>query len=377
MRFAFVLFSYFPYGGLQQDMVKILNACRQRKVEVTIYCMDWEGEIPLGAKVVLLSGQGITRVARREWFVEQMLEATVNKYDLVIGFNRMPGLDFYYGADYCFAAKAYDHRNFLYRLTARAKQYLEYETAVFGKDEDTICLLLSPSQVKEFRSYYHTPKDRLIMLPPGIKMDRRAGPDATAKRMVLRYELGISQDDFLILQIGSAFKTKGLDRSLRAYASLPKELRKRCHFYVVGEDAPEKYLAMAERLEVQKHFRILNGRSDIPEFLQAADLLIHPSVRESAGMVILEAIVAGLPVLTTDTCGYAFHVEKAEAGMVCPSPFEQETLNKNLLEMISGNELETWKKNGIAYGQQHDLYSMPQTVAALLVQTASSYQEIA
>lgn len=375
MKFAIVLYSYFPYGGLQQDLLKILKACRQKNISVTIFCMEWEGDKPLNAKVVILPSQGFTKTAKRDFFVEQMLEATLDRYDLVLGFNKMPGLDYYYAADYCFAEKAHNERSFLYRLTSRAKQYLDFEEAVFGKDQQTVSLLLTPQQKEEFIRHYHTENDRLILLPPGIKKDRMAGNDAPIKRRQMRHELSIPPGDLLLLQIGSSFKTKGLNRSLKAFAALPKELRRRTWFFVVGEDAPEKYLKEAERLGVVKHFKIINGSSQVPELLLAADLLIHPSLKESAGMVILEAIVSGLPVLTTSSCGYAFHVEQAQAGVVCPMPFQQEFLNQQLETMLLSDDRHIWKANGIAYGQAQDLYSMPQTVVNLLVQAAQSYSQ--
>jgi len=189
----------------------------------------------------------------------------------------------------------------------------------------------------------------------------------------MRYELSVAPDELLLLQIGSSFKTKGLNRSISAFATLPKEIRDRTRFVVVGEDVPEKYLNEARRIGIEKRLKIISGSSQVPELLLAADLLIHPSLKESAGMVILEAIVAGLPVLTTSSCGYAFHVEKAQAGIVCPMPFQQEYLNKQLETMLVSEERSTWKANGIAYGQEQDLYSMPQTVVNLLVQGARSY----
>jgi UDP-glucose:(heptosyl)LPS alpha-1,3-glucosyltransferase len=100
--------------------------------------------------------------------------------------------------------------------------------------------------------------------------------------------------------------------------------------------------------------------------MQGADILLHPSVHESAGMVLLEAIVAGLPVLTTANCGYAFHVERAEAGIVCPEPFEQSRLNAALVYMLEGDR-SAWTLHGIQYGQQHNLYSMPEAAAAILL----------
>ncbi|MDG2090766.1 MAG: glycosyltransferase family 4 protein [Gammaproteobacteria bacterium] len=375
MKFAIVLYAYFPFGGLQQDLLKILKACRARQIDVTIFCMEWEGERPLSAEIIVLPTQGYNKVSKREYFVEEMLMATSDNYDLIIGFNKMPGLDFYYAADYCFAEKARNERSFLYRLTPRAKQYMNYEKAVFGKGQETVSLLLSPQQREEFIKHYQTEDERLILMPAGIKKDRMAGSDAQIRRRRMRFELSVAEGELLLLQIGSAFKTKGLNRSLLAFAALPKELRSRTRFIVIGEDSPEKYLKEAERLGISRRLKIISGSSEVPELLFAADLLIHPSLKESAGMVILEAIVAGLPVLTTSSCGYAFHVEKAEAGKVCPMPFQQEYLNKQLEAMLLSEEKSVWKSNGISYGQKQDLYSMPQTVVNLLVQAAHSYSQ--
>ena len=81
---------------------------------------------------------------------------------------------------------------------------------------------------------------------------------------------------------------------------------------------------------------------------------------------MLEATIAGLPVLTTDTCGYAFHIEKAQSGLVCTSPFNQLDLNVNLTRMLNSLNEEKWSENGLAYGKKTDLYSMPQRAVDLL-----------
>ena len=65
--------------------------------------------------------------------------------------------------------------------------------------------------------------------------------------------------------------------------------------------------------------QFLGGRSDVPRFLLGADLLIHPAYHENTGTALLEALVAGLPVLVTDVCGYAHYIAEADAGRVLPS----------------------------------------------------------
>ena len=168
------------------------------------------------------------------------------------------------------------------------------------------------------------------------------------------------------MQIGSGFVVKGVDRSLRAIASLPSSLRYNIRYFVVGQDKSDRFRRLAKRLGIADQCEFLGGRDDVPRFLLGADLMLHPAYSESAGYTLLEATIAGLPVLTTATCGYAFHIERAGVGIVSAAPFDQQNLNKQLLEMLTSPEREQWRANGIAYGRTKDLYSMPETVATLI-----------
>ncbi|HWV10004.1 MAG TPA: glycosyltransferase, partial [Pseudomonas sp.] len=107
---------------------------------------------------------------------------------------------------------------------------------------------------------------------------------------------------------------------------------------------------------------------DIPRFLLGADLLIHPAYNENTGTVLLEALVAGLPVLVTDICGYAHYIAEADAGRVLASPFEQERLNRLLVEMLADDaQRARWQQNGLAFADTADLYSMPQRAADVIL----------
>ncbi len=57
-------------------------------------------------------------------------------------------------------------------------------------------------------------------------------------RAAFRAEFGLAEDDLLLVQIGSGFKTKGLDRSLAALAALPDALRLRTRLIAIGADEP-------------------------------------------------------------------------------------------------------------------------------------------
>jgi UDP-glucose:(heptosyl)LPS alpha-1,3-glucosyltransferase len=103
--------------------------------------------------------------------------------------------------------------------------------------------------------------------------------------------------------------------------------------------------------------------------MSAAELLVHPAYSENTGTILLEALTVGLPVLTTDVCGYAVHVVKAGAGIVLPSPFHQESFNRELAGTLDAERAAAWRTNGLAYAAREDLYSCHERAAGIIEET--------
>jgi|TARA_Y100000310_G_scaffold3236_3_gene4142 UDP-glucose:(heptosyl)LPS alpha-1,3-glucosyltransferase len=364
---AFCLYKYFPFGGLQRDFLRIALECQRRGYGIRVYTLSWQGEIPAGFTVVIVPVNAITNHKRYERFSDWMkVELENHPVDGVIGFNKMPDLDVYYAGDSCYEEKAQTQRNRLYRSIPRYKHFSRYEKAVFRPDSRTEILMISEVQKPFFLKHYNTPKARFHMLPPGISRDRIAPSNARDVGNELRREVGIEDDEHLLLLIGSGFVTKGLDRVLLGMNALTGPIRDKTRLIVIGQDNPNQFIRMANRLGLGKQVNIYMGRDDIPRFLLGADLLVHPAYVENTGTVLLEAIVAGLPVLTTDVCGYAHYVESAGAGKLIASPFIQAEFNHALAEMLTSAEREKWHNNGMNYAAVADIYSMPSRATDLI-----------
>lgn len=361
MKLAFCLFRYFPFGGLQRDFLRIADECLKRGHTVDVYSMKWEGPLDPRFPVTLIEAKGWQNHTRSESFVCQ-LQPYLNQhqYDLVVGFNKMPGLDVYYAADTCFQAKARAKHGMWYRLMPRYRHLMAYENAVFAEESKTEILLISKTQQSDFMHYYKTQGERFHLLPPGISKDRVAPPNAADIRAAMRQELAIGDDQFLVLLVGSGFKTKGLDRILLGLAALPEKLKKRTHLFIIGKDNSAQFQQQAKQLAILNHVHFMGGREDVPRFLLAADALLHPAYNENTGTVLLEALAAGLPVLTTDVCGYAEYINKANAGIVLPSPFQQAEFNQALQDMLLSGNRTLWQKNALEFTQKADIYSMPE-----------------
>jgi UDP-glucose:(heptosyl)LPS alpha-1,3-glucosyltransferase len=376
LKLAFCLYKYFPHGGLQRDFLRIALECQRLGHDIQVYTLSWRGEVPPGIDVTLVPVSAFTNHTRYERFsdwVAQRLRA--DPVDAVIGINKMPGLDVYYAADSCYEEKAHSQRGWLYRLLPRYRHFAEYERAVFGTDSNTEILMISRAQKPFFDHYYPTSEERMQFLPPGVSKDRIAPENMVDLRQSKRAELGIAADEKMLLMVGSGFVKKGLGRALFALRSLPKNLRRKTRFFVIGDDNPGQFRRIAQFLGIGRQVTILSGKDDIAAFLFAADLLILPALDEAAGVVLLEAVVAGLPVLVTENCGYAHYVAEAEMGELVRMPFRQRVLNEKLRRMLSDSQREKWIVKGRAFAEKADIYSLHHHAAAKIEQVSMARVE--
>ena len=369
MQLAFALFHYFPYGGLERDMLAIARTCVARGHDVTIYTGSWQGDKPADVRVIELGTQGFTNHARNASFVARLQhtlhsEAKVNSVR-VIGFNKMPGLDVYYAADVCFAQKAFNERNCFYRLTARCRHFLAMERAVFGADSRTQVLMISQPQFAVYQQHWRTQSERLHLLPPGIRRERIMPADYAQLRPTLRAQYGLRTDDYLLLMVGSDFRRKGFDRAIRGLAALPDDLRGRCQLWIAGQDKEASFRQLALTLGVSDQVKILGGRDDVSQLLWAADVLLHPAYSENTGTVLLEGMVAGLPVIATAVCGYAHYIKEQQMGEVLADPVTPATMASAIAHVLRADAA-IWLQRAHAFAATADIFSMPERAAQFI-----------
>ncbi len=335
-------------------MLRTANELVERGHVVEIFAISWQGELPnSGIKVHVITTKGFFNYQRYQKFINQAHKTikTTGDFDFVFGYNRMYGLDAHFAADPCFIERAHTQRSFLYRILPRVKWFAECEHVIFAKESKTEILMVSKIEKAHFQHWYQTPNERFHYIPPFLSTERFKLEDKQVMRSHLRNTFGFGQNDFVFMLTGSGFHMKGLDRVIHALAALPKAYREYVRIIAVGQDNPKPFEAMAKKLGVAQNLVISKGRPDVPHLMQGADVCVHPAYRENTGLVILEALASGAPMLVTESCGYAKHVENANAGIVIKLPFEQAIFNQAFLTMIRSPKKQEWAKNGLEYAK--------------------------
>jgi glycosyltransferase involved in cell wall biosynthesis len=151
-------------------------------------------------------------------------------------------------------------------------------------------------EVEDLHRTYRTVTPRSVVIGNGVDVERYR-PPSPDRRAALRSSLGVGADDVLLVFIGHEFHRKGLPATL---ASLT-HLSSRHHLVVVG-GAPEMVddvRTESVRRGVGARVHLLGSRPDPRPALHAGDLLVTASLYESYGLVVLEAMACGLPVIGT------------------------------------------------------------------------------
>jgi len=86
--------------------------------------------------------------------------------------------------------------------------------------------------------------------------------------------------------------------------------------------------------------------------------------------VILEAMVAGLPSMVSSACGYANFVRDSNGGECIDQPEDTSAFTQQLIKMLDKPRLQQLSQNALDYAATHDLYSMPQRAAELILELA-------
>ncbi|WP_323100569.1 glycosyltransferase family 4 protein [Intrasporangium sp. YIM S08009] len=137
-----------------------------------------------------------------------------------------------------------------------------------------------------------------VVIGNGVDVDRFR-PPTPAERADAREALGLKDADRVVLFIGNEFDRKGLPALTDALAATDPST----HLVVVG-GTPELLAsarARADRVGVAGRIHLVGAQPDPRPWLHAADVLATPSAYESYGLVVLEALACGVPVVATPT----------------------------------------------------------------------------
>jgi len=310
MRIALVHKRYDRIGGAEADCYELARQLAGRGHDVRLVVGACRIPPPAGVQVhrvpVVRAGQ-LTKLLSFAAFAPRIWRRT--DPDAVIGFGRTVGHDLFRASGGC-------HRRYLARRAAedgpvagRLRRWRPYQRALLALERRQY----TPGGYRKILTVSARARDEILatypQVPPQDVAIVRYGVDTTrfdpARRnrdgAAVRRELGIPLDQPIVLCVGTGFRRKGVDHLLALWEREPPA---GAALVVVGDD--QHLAAYRRRAGAARGLVVLTGpRSDVERLYSAADVFTLPSMFDAFGMVVLEALASGLPVVASRGIGAA------------------------------------------------------------------------
>jgi UDP-glucose:(heptosyl)LPS alpha-1,3-glucosyltransferase len=330
-------------GGAEVNTVRLIRQLVARGHEVHLFTESVNAELPAGVVIHPVPVRS-RLVARRQWKfthgVERALRA--HSFDATVACQRGYVEDIVWAQDISYpatvegSARSYYYspwRQMLRRLQPRfslkAWMYGDIERRQFSRRPPPYLITVSQMAAKSFQDDYHLPPDRIRFLHNQIDADRFSPEKLQPLRDAARKELGVT-DELVVLFVGQNFRRKGVRPLVEAAGLLARQRR---NFRVVIAGLGPKQAAPYRRIAVEQTI-FLGETRQVEQRYAAADVFCLPSFYDAFGMVALEAMAAGLPVIVSKYCGIAELIRPGIDGVIFDDPTKPEQIVECLLPLF-------------------------------------------
>ena len=217
------------------------------------------------------------------------------------------------------------------------------------------------AELTQLRFLYKADAKKLVVIPPGVDVSHFYPIPADEARAYI----GLKPEDRMILFVGRIEPLKGVGTLLEAMSCLQMKESRPVHLAIIGGDpgaSPEEMNTemarlknMCEVLGLDQSVVFLGVRDQdkLSYYYSAAEVVVMPSHYESFGMVALEAMACGAPVIASEVGGLAYLVRDGETGFTIPAE-EPETLCEKLSWLLNDAELHAkMSAQAAAYAQDY------------------------
>jgi len=217
------------------------------------------------------------------------------------------------------------------------------------------------AELTQLRFLYKANSNKLVVIPPGVDVSHFYPIPADEAKLYV----GLKPDDRMVLFVGRIEPLKGVDTLIEAMSCLQWKEERPVHLAIIGGDpavSPEEMSAEMARLQklcddlaVGQTVVFLGKRDQdkLPYYYSAAELVVMPSHYESFGMVALEAMACGTPVIASEVGGLAYLVRDGETGFTIPDQ-EPEALCEKISWLLNDRHLhETMSQRAVEYAQDY------------------------
>jgi len=339
-------------AGVERIMLECANHLASRGHDVTVYASEFELESLVSeVKTKIVGGPRHHIAIAAGWFdraVTSQLRNSDNSLLCSFGVVSPPG-----GVHWVQSVhKAWIETSQRTRSTAgRLKQLcnpihpliLRREHNHFVNRRYRKVIALTERVKYDLQRFYNVPDEDIVILPNGFSGNEFNTANTTSARSEMRAQLGYLDTDKVVIFVANELDRKGFFPLTRAIAKLnDKDLK----LLVVGSVDSSSLSSYLSSQNLLGRTKFIGPTAQVWRYYAAADVFALPTIYEAWGMVIVEAMACGIPVVTSKLAGAAIAVQDGLNGFLLDDPSDPDEIAGKLSRAL--NEL---KSRGSAISQ--------------------------
>jgi UDP-glucose:(heptosyl)LPS alpha-1,3-glucosyltransferase len=318
LRIAFIRQRYVAHGGAERILERLMATLRDDGVKIAMVAREWHGVE--GIELHRCRPFHLGRLWRDLAFARCACRTVQQlRVDLVQSHERIACCDIYRAGDGVHRAWLEQRARQLgpvarwwQRFNPYHRHLLAAERRVFESPRLKAVICNSRMVRDEIAHHFRVEARKLHVIYNGVDTSV-FHPSLVRHREDQRRRLSLPADAMVFLFVGAGFERKGLSTAIRALSRLPQG-----YLIVVGTDRRlTRYQRQARALGVDHRLRFVGAQRDVTPYYGMADVFVLPTLYDPFPNAALEAMAAGLPIVTSRRCGAAELVNEGVNGFVC------------------------------------------------------------
>lgn len=189
----------------------------------------------------------------------------------------------------------------------------------------------------QLKRHYGFDAARIRLIFNGVDPDTSPAHERRRHRIEIRRQFGLADDDLVLLAVAHNFRLKGVDKMIQAMADGRVRELGNVFAIIVGRDNPKNLVERAAATGLADRVFFAGPSQRVSAFFHAADVLVHPTYYDPCSRVVLEAMAAGLPVITTRYNGAAERITDGREGYVIDCPTDLAALADRIARLADAD----------------------------------------
>lgn len=360
-------------GGAETSGMEIASLLAGRGHDVHIFTTTNAQSVP-GISIHTVSPSKVLRTRRMVSFLRRA-DAVIKREgcDIVHAISPMPTADIYQPRGGLLpeivarnvATRPTASRRLFKRamlaMNVKQRSQVALERRIF-RENGPIIACVSEYVARQCREHYGTPEERIRVIFNGVNPASLSDAERATQRAELRGELGVGDDQLLLLFLAHNYRLKGINPLIEAVARLVGGGFKSFRLLVAGRDNVVPYKRRIDALGLQDYVTFTGPTKRATRFFASADVCVHPTFYDPCSRVVLEALYYGVPSITTSYNGASEMIRDGSNGFVIDRPDDSGLLARRIQDLASEPVRRQFSANAIAMREQ---ISMGRHVAEL------------